>query len=143
MDPEAGVDGETPVQFLLPRAEVACRLGHRDDLRLIDSIRSPMDHDVRLPAGENVLHPISTFAIGQGDQKAVVVLDRYDRSLVGPTRTASNVTDDRGTRFLRPGRSHGEWPRRLAESAQGCLDGSLHTSRVPRVDPSGSADRPD
>jgi hypothetical protein len=44
-----------------------------------------MGHDGGLPAGENVLHPIGTFAIGEGDQKAVIVLDRYDRGLVDPT----------------------------------------------------------
>ena len=78
MDPEAGVNGETPMKFLLLRTEVACRVGHRDDLRLIDAIRSPMSHDRRLPAGENVPHPIGTFAIGDGDQKGVVILDCYD-----------------------------------------------------------------
>ena len=98
-------------------------------------VRPPMGHDSRLPVGEYVLHPIGTVAIGQGDQKTVVLPDRDDRGFVGPTRTASDVTDDGGAGLLRPGRSHGEWPRRLRQSAQGCLDGSLHSSRVPRVGP--------
>lgn len=67
MDLEASVDGETPVQLLLFRLEVLRCLCHRDDLRLIDFIRSPVGHHSRLPAGEDILHPISTFAIGEGD----------------------------------------------------------------------------
>jgi hypothetical protein len=60
-----------------------------------------MGHDGRLPTGENVLHPIGTFAVGQGDQKAVVVFDRDDRGFVGPTRKAADVTNDRSAGVLR------------------------------------------
>lgn len=85
MDPEAGVDSEAPVQFLFLRSKVACGIGHRDDLWLIDFIGMPMGHDGPRPAGEDVLHPIGAFAVREGDQKAVVVLNRYDRGLVTPT----------------------------------------------------------
>ena len=54
----------------------------------------------------NVLHPIHAFSVREGDQKAVAVLNRDDRGLLAPTRTASNVTDDRGAGFLRAGGSH-------------------------------------
>ena len=77
--------------------------GHRDDLGLLDSIRVAVGHDRRRPAGKHVLHPISAFAIRQGDQKAVVVFGRNDRCLVVPTRTASNMTHDRGAGAFRPG----------------------------------------
>jgi len=110
MNPETGSYGKAPVKLLFLRTEVPGRLGHRDDLRLIDSIRSPMVHHGRLPACDNVLHPISAFAIWEGNQKAVVVFDRNDRGLIGPTGTASDVTDDRGAGFLSPSGSHGERP---------------------------------
>ena len=103
MDPETGVDGESPVQLLLLQTEVPCRFGHRDDLRLIDFICLPMSHHGRSPIGEDVSHPISAFSIREGDQKAVVVLNRYDWGLVAPSRTASNVTDNRGGGLFRPG----------------------------------------
>jgi hypothetical protein len=75
MDSEACLDGEAPVQFLLLRTEIPCRVRHGDDLSLIDFICLPMGHDGRLPAGEDVLHPISAFAIRERYQKAVVVLN--------------------------------------------------------------------
>jgi hypothetical protein len=86
MELEAGIDGEAPAQLLLLRTEVPCRIGHRDDLRLIHSVRLSVGHDSRPPAGENVLHPIGTFGVRKGDQQEFVVLDRYDRCFVGPTR---------------------------------------------------------
>jgi hypothetical protein len=39
----------------------------------------------------------------EGDKKAVVVLNSYDWGLVAPTRTASNVTDNRRGGLFRPG----------------------------------------
>lgn len=132
MDPEASVNVESPVKFLLLRTEIPCRLGHRNDLRLIDSVGSPVSHDRRLPAGENVLHPIGALAIRDGDQKAVIMLNRHDGGLVGPTRTAAHMADDRGGGLLRPCGSHSKWPCRLRKSAQGSLDGSFDSRRVPR-----------
>ena len=84
MNPETGCYGKALMQLLLFRTEIPGRLGHRDDLRLIDSIRSPMVHDGRPPVCDNVLHPIGAFAIWEGNQKAIVVFDRNDRGLVLP-----------------------------------------------------------
>ena len=102
MNPETGCYGKAPVQFLLLRTEVPGRFGHRDDLRPIYSVRSPMVHDGRLPACDNVLHPIGAFAIWEGNEKVLVVFDGKDRGLVLPTRTASNMTDDRSAGLLFP-----------------------------------------
>lgn len=55
MDPKTVIDGEAPVQLLLLWTEVPCRVGHRDDLRLVHFIRTTMGHDCRLLAGEDVL----------------------------------------------------------------------------------------
>lgn len=131
MNPETGINGEAPVKFLLLWTEIPCRLGHRDDQRLIDFIGPPVSNDGRLPAGDNVLHPIGAFAIRDGDQKTVMVLNRHDRCLVGPTRTASHVADDWGVGLLRPCGPYGEWSCRLRESAQGCLDGTFDSLRLP------------
>jgi hypothetical protein len=60
-------------------------------------------HNGGCPAGQDVFHPICACSIGEGDQNAVVVIDCYNRRLITPTRTASNVTDDRGVRLFRPG----------------------------------------
>ena len=138
MDLETGVDGETPVQLLLFWLEVVRCLCHRDDLRPIDFIRSPMGHHSRLPAGEDVLHPISTFAIGEGNQKAVALLDRYHRSFVGPTRSAADVADDRGAGPIRTGGSHCEWPCRSRKPAQCCLGRASHAPRISAIGAQGN-----
>jgi hypothetical protein len=91
---KAGLDVEAPVQFLLLWTKVHGGLGHRNDLRLIDLVRLSTRDDCGPTVRENVLGPVCTFPIREGDQKAVVVSDRYDGGLVGPTRTAPNMTDD-------------------------------------------------
>jgi hypothetical protein len=133
MELETGVDSETPVQFLLFRLKVLRCLCHRDDLGLIDFIRSPVGHHGAIPTGEDVLHPISTFPIGEGDQKGVALFDHDHRSFVGPTRSAADVTDDRGAGLVRAGGSHCQWPSHLRKPAQGCLDGASHASRVSAI----------
>ena len=102
MDPEARFDREAPVQLLFLRSEEPCRVGHGNDLWLIDFVCLPIGHHGGRSASEDVLHPIGPFAIWEGDQKAIVVLNRHDRSLVAPTGTASNVTDDRGAGVFHP-----------------------------------------
>jgi hypothetical protein len=131
MDLKASVDGESPVEFLLLRTEEASRHCHGDYLRLIDLIRSPIGHNCRFSAGDHVLDPIGTFAVGNGNQKGVVVLSGYDWGFVGPTRTASGMADNRSAGFLSPGGSHGEWPGHLRQAAQCYLDWSVHFPRVP------------
>jgi len=95
MDLQTGCDSEAPVQFLFLGSEERGRLGHRDHLRVIDSIRLSVAHDGRHPICDNVLHPVGALAVGEGNEKTVVVFDRHDRGLIGPTRTATDVTDDR------------------------------------------------
>jgi hypothetical protein len=68
---------------------------------------------------------------GGRQESSVVVLNRYYRRLVAPTRTASNVTDDRSAGLLLPSGSHRKWPCHLREPAQGSLDGSVHDTRDP------------
>jgi len=131
MNSETGCHRKAPVKLLLLRTKVPGRIRYRDDLWPIDSIRSPMVDDRRLPVGDNVLHPISAFAIWEGNQKPVVVFDRDNGGLIGPARMASDVTDDRVAGFLSPSGSHGQRPRHLRQSAQGCLSRSVHSSRLP------------
>ncbi len=102
MDTEAGLNGEASVQLLFLRTEVPGRVGHRNDLWLIDFVCLPIGQNGGRFASEDVLHPIGPFAVREGDQKAVLVLNRHNRGLVAPTRAASNVTDDRGAGLFCP-----------------------------------------
>jgi len=142
MDPKACADGEAPVQLLLLRTEEPSGVGHRDDLWVIDVIRLSMAQDARPPVSEDVLRPISQFAIREGDQEAVVVFNRDDRRLIAPTGTASNVADDRGVGVFGSGRSHGERSCHLRESAQRSLDWCLHAFGHPTGRYRGRAEEP-
>jgi hypothetical protein len=86
---------ESLVHALVLWPEVGGRLGHGDYLGLVDLIRVPISHEGRGAFGEDVLQPIGSFPVGEGDQEAVVVLDCYDGGLVAATRSAPDVMHDR------------------------------------------------
>jgi hypothetical protein len=86
---------------------------------------------VAVPLAMTFFIQSGAFAIWEGDQEAFVMLDGNDRGLEGSTGVASDMPYERSIGLLRPGRSHGEWPGDLRQPAQGCLNRSVHTFRVP------------
>jgi hypothetical protein len=86
-----------------------------------------------------LLHPICAIAIRERDQEAFAVLDRDDGRVEGPTRSASDVTNDRGVRSALSGRSEREGPRQSRETAQGALGSTLHALTSPPVGARGRA----
>jgi hypothetical protein len=145
MDPEGRFDAESALQALLLWPEVGARLLHGDHLGSIDFIGVSVGDDGRRTFGEGVLHPICAIAIRERDQEAFAVLDRDDGRVEGPTRSASDVTNDRGVRSALSGRSEREGPRQSRETAQGALDRPCMPSRLLRsgrgVEPKAPAKR--
>jgi hypothetical protein len=111
MDPEGRFDAESALQALLLWPEVGARLLHGDHLGSIDFVGVSVGDDGRRTFAEGVLHPICAIAIRERDQEAFAVLDRDDGRVEGPTRSASDVTNDRGVRSALSGRSEREGPR--------------------------------
>ncbi len=98
MGPDALVDAEATLHPLLLRAEVRRCFGHGDDLRSIDLEGASVAHDGRVPARDDVPHPVAVLAIGKRDEHVVPVLDRHDRRVVRAARSTPDMTDDRGVR---------------------------------------------
>jgi hypothetical protein len=130
MDLECSVHVELPVHALLPWPEVGGRLGHGDYLGLVDLVGVPIGHNGRRALVEDVLQPIGALAIREGDQEAVIMMDRDDRCLVRAARSPPDMADDRRAGSLFAGRPQSEWPHGPGEQAQGDLDGTYHAPRL-------------
>ena len=94
-DLEGRAHVELPVHALLPGPEVAGRLGHGDDLGPVDLVGVPTGHDGGGALAEDVLQPVSARAVREGDQEAVIMLDRDDWCLVRPARSPPDMADNR------------------------------------------------
>ena len=92
-DLQCSVHVELPVHALLPWPEVGGRLRHWDYLGLVDLVGVPIGHNGRRASVQDVLQPIGALAIREGDQEAVIMLDRDDRCLIRPARSSPDMAD--------------------------------------------------
>jgi hypothetical protein len=95
MDLECRVHVELPVHALLRSPEVSSRIRHWEDLWPVYLVCLPIGHYGRRAAAEYVLQPIGTGAIGEGDEEAVIMLDRDDGRLVHAALLSPDMTHDR------------------------------------------------
>ena len=94
---ERRVHMELPVHALFSWPEVGGRLGHRDYLGLADLVGVSIGDNGCRASVEDVLQPVGALTIREGDEEAVIMLDRDDRCLVRPARSPSDMSDDRRT----------------------------------------------
>ena len=94
-DLECSVHVELPVHALLPWPEVGGRPRHWDYLGPVDLVGVPIVNNGRRAFVEDVLQPIGVLTIREGDQEAVIMLDRDDGCLVCPARSSPHMADDR------------------------------------------------
>ena len=129
-DLECSVHVELPVHALLHWPEVGGRLHHWDYLGPVDLVGVPIGHNGRRAFVEDVLQPIGALTIREGDQEAVIMLDRDDRCLIRPARSPPDMADDRRVGSFRAGLPQSERPHGSGEQAQGILKRTSHAPNV-------------
>jgi len=139
---ECRVHVELPVHALLPGPKAGGRLRHWDYLWLVDVVRVAVGHNGRRAFVEDVLQPIGALTVREGDQEAVVVLDRDDRCLVCPARSPPDMADDRRVGSFLAGRPQSERPHGSSEPPQRVLDRTSRAPRSQRVGGGSRAERP-
>jgi hypothetical protein len=94
-DLEYSVHVELPVHALLSWPEVGGRLGHWDYLGPVNLVGVPIGDNGRRAFVEDVPQPVGALTVREGDQEAVIMLDRDDRCLVRPARSPPDMANDR------------------------------------------------